>query len=64
MNFKVLLVITRNITIFWCMTSCGLGKFTSVSEELAGSMFRRYTEYYVIQYLFNAVGFLPGDSGQ
>jgi len=46
------------------MTSCGLGKFTSVSEELAGSMFRRYTEYYVIQYLFNAVGFLPGDSGQ
>ena len=48
MIFKVLLVVTRNITIVWCMTSCGLAKFTSVSEELAASMFRRYAEHYVM----------------
>ena len=53
MKFKVLLAVTRNITIFWCMTSCGLGKFTGVSEELAASMFGDYTEYDMMWYLFN-----------
>jgi hypothetical protein len=48
MIFKVLLVVTGNITIFWCMTSHGLGKFISVSEEFAASMFRGYAEHYVM----------------
>jgi hypothetical protein len=45
MIFKVLVVMIRNITIFWCMTSQGVGKFCSVSEGLADSIFRGYTEY-------------------
>ena len=48
MKFKVLVVVTRNTTIFWCMTSRGLSKFTRVSGELAASMFRGYAEYYVM----------------
>jgi len=47
MKFRIILVVTRNIITFWCVTSCGLGEFASVSEELAAFMFRDYAESYV-----------------